>query len=560
MDWFRELFRHHRRYDEVSEQIREHLEEKIADLMDSGMTRTEAEHTARREFGNVSLIEERSREVWQWPTVESAVADIRFALRQLIKSPGFTVTSLLTLALGIGVNVAVFSVVDAVLLKPLPYKNADRLVMIAELAPKEQIPAFDTYREYEEWNRDSKSFEKLAGATWARNAGAILSWHGEKKEIMVVPATVDFFTMLGVEAAQGRTFETQDLKSQCTIVLYAMRFWERLGSKLGSLPGVQGFAFAPSFSFAQGKGQVTVESAATSARVVSASDPQSVSSGYFRIAGIPLLEGREFSDGDRPESMLVAIVNQAFAKQHLAKGAGVGQRVKLGKADSKEPWLTIVGIAGNISRPTLFEGYSEDPSVYRPLRQAPQASLAVLVRTIGNPRAVESEVGHAVVAVDNNIPIPTVQTVNESLDWFTSEPRFRAQLFGVFSLLALLLAFVGIYGVLSQRVAQRTQEIGIRVALGAQQGGLLMLIMGEGIRLTLIGIAIGIASSLILRSLSRKYALRNKSDRPVYALGRIAAPGICGFACVLHSRTTSDGDEPGGCPPLRITCGPLWRA
>ncbi len=233
MDWFRELFRHHRRYDEVSEQIREHLEEKIADLMDSGMTRTEAEHTARREFGNVSLIEERSREVWQWPTVESAVADIRFALRQLIKSPGFTVTSMLTLALGIGVNVAVFSVVDAVLLKPLPYKNANRLVMIAEQAPKEQIPAFDTYREYEEWNRDSKSFEKLAGATWARNAGAILSWHGEKKEIMAVPATVDFFTMLGVEAAQGRTFETQDLKSPCTIVLSDSLWKERLGGAPG---------------------------------------------------------------------------------------------------------------------------------------------------------------------------------------------------------------------------------------------------------------------------------------------------------------------------------------
>jgi putative ABC transport system permease protein len=233
VDWFREIFRRHRRYDELSEQIREHLEEKIADLMDRGLTRTEAEHTARREFGNVTLIEERSREVWQWPTLESAVADIRFALRQLIKSPGFTITAMLTLALGIGVNVAVFSVVDAVLLKPLPYKNADRLVMIAEQAPKEQIPAFDTYREYEEWNRDSKSFEKLAGATWARNAGAILTWHGEKKEILAVPATVDFFSMLGVEAAQGCTFDTQDLNSPCTVVL-SDAFWkERLGSAAG---------------------------------------------------------------------------------------------------------------------------------------------------------------------------------------------------------------------------------------------------------------------------------------------------------------------------------------
>ena len=171
------------------------------------------------------MIEERSREVWQWPTLESAIADIRFALRQLMKSPGFTITAMLTVALGIGVNVAVFSVVDAVLLKSLPYKNAARLVMIAEQAPKERAPAFDTYREYEEWSRESHSFEKLAGATWARNAGAVLSWHGEKKEIMAVPATVDFFSLLGVDAAVGRTFATQDLNSPCTVVL-AHSFWE----------------------------------------------------------------------------------------------------------------------------------------------------------------------------------------------------------------------------------------------------------------------------------------------------------------------------------------------
>jgi putative ABC transport system permease protein len=192
--------------------------------------------------------------------------------------------------------------------------------------------------------------------------------------------------------------------------------------------------------------------------------------------------------------MPVAIVNEAFARQYFPQGATLGRRIKLGEPDSKEPWLTIVGIGGDVSRPTLFEGYSQGASVYWPLRQAPEGSLALFVRTRGDTRAVEPEVGRAVAAVDNNLPIPTVRTAKESLSFFLAEPRFRAKLFSLFALLALLLAAVGIYGVLSQRVAQRTQEIGIR----ARRDDLLKLIIGEGLELTLIGIAIGIAGSLAL--------------------------------------------------------------
>jgi putative ABC transport system permease protein len=278
----------------------------------------------------------------------------------------------------------------------------------------------------------------------------------------------------------------------------SMRFWDRLELKLASLPGVRGVAFAPSLFSGGGTGPVTIAGAGSSSRVVSASDPQPVSNEYFRVTGIPLLPGREFSDVDRSNSMPVAVVNQAFARGFFPKETALRQRIKLGQPDSKEPWLTIVGVAGDVSRPTLFEGYSRDPSVYRPLRQDPEGSLSIFVRTAGSPRAVEPEVGPAVAAVDSNLPLPTVQTVSESLAWFTAEPQFRAELFSLFSALALLLAAVGIYGVLSQRVAQRTQEIGIRVALGARRDDLLKMIVGEGLRLTLMGIATGIAGSLAL--------------------------------------------------------------
>ena len=135
MQWLKQLFTRRRRYDELSESIREHLEEKIADLMDDGMTRADAERSARREFGNVVVIEERSREVWQLPTLESIWADLGYAACKLRKSPGFTITCLLTLALGIGANTAVFSTINKILVHPLPYRDPGRLVLISESLP-----------------------------------------------------------------------------------------------------------------------------------------------------------------------------------------------------------------------------------------------------------------------------------------------------------------------------------------------------------------------------------------------------------------------------------------
>jgi putative ABC transport system permease protein len=126
------LFPRSRRYDELSAMIREHLDEKVSDLMESGMSREEAEHAARREFGNTTLVEERSREVWMWPRVESIVADLKYALRQLRQSPGFVTTVIATMALGIGVNTAIFTVFDQVLLQTMPVHRAERLVLLEE--------------------------------------------------------------------------------------------------------------------------------------------------------------------------------------------------------------------------------------------------------------------------------------------------------------------------------------------------------------------------------------------------------------------------------------------
>jgi predicted permease len=152
MGWFRQLFTRRRQYEELSDSIREHLDEKIADLMDRGMAKEQAEHAARREFGNVTRIEERSREVWQWPKLESLWADTKYALRRLRKSPGFTSIALLTLAIGIGANTGIFTLLDAVLLKSLPVPHPEELFVVKQgdhAADKSRFsyPFFDQLRQ-----------------------------------------------------------------------------------------------------------------------------------------------------------------------------------------------------------------------------------------------------------------------------------------------------------------------------------------------------------------------------------------------------------------------------
>ena len=241
MTWLKQLFSRRQIHADLSAEIAEHLAEKVDELMAQGMSREDATYAARREFGNVLAIEERSREVWQWPSLESLGADARYGLRQLRKHPGFTAVAVLTLALGIGANTAIFSVVEGVLLAPLPYFQADRLVVIWESHPNAPH-VWISYPNFQDWQRSTSSFQQMAAFAWQ---GCDLSAPGTPEHLNSLYMSAGFLALLGVSPTLGREFTPpEDRRAGVPVAMISRRLWQdRFGGNpdvLGKLVAVDG--------------------------------------------------------------------------------------------------------------------------------------------------------------------------------------------------------------------------------------------------------------------------------------------------------------------------------
>ena len=231
MKWFAQFFPRRRRYNDLSASIREHLAERVDELTEEGMTRAQAEQAARREFGNVSLIEQRSREVWQWPAAESIAADVRFSLRRLGKSPGFAAAVILTLAIGIGANTAVFSVLNCVLIKPLPYPQPGQLVSLhlnalgapglADFRDELRLSA-SMYLTFSEHNRTFQSM-----GVWLPGTSNVTGL-AQPEEVHTALVSGGVLEALGVEPAAGRWLNAADQDphgSKAAMLNYG--YWQR---------------------------------------------------------------------------------------------------------------------------------------------------------------------------------------------------------------------------------------------------------------------------------------------------------------------------------------------
>jgi putative ABC transport system permease protein len=873
MNWIKQWLSRRRLYSDLSDEIQEHLAEKIEELVASGMSREEATHAARREFGNATLIEERGREVWQWPPIERIWMDVRYALRMLRKSPGFTSVAVLTLALGIGANTAIFSAVYAVLLKPLPFKDPGRLVFVEKKNPPRgwvRNPVSPV--EILAWRSESGAFEDLAAYT---QESCVLTGRGEPEEDPCETVSGNLFPVLGVSPLLGRTFSADEDRAErprAAILSYGL--WRRrfgadervigraielngasativgvmpanfshlYGTPYGAVPElwVSGIGLSPAearnayFGIGRLKPGVTLQQAearmdpisvrigqvhpglvgwraelmslrtmlsgdtrpalvvlmgavifvlliacanlanlllargasragefairgalgagrgcvirqlltenlvlslgggtlgvllaswgckgmaalapeyvlnsapglAASAtdvrvlafcliaslattflfglapalvgssqlqvaetlketgRVLSPSsrrfrnalagaeialalvllagaglmvrtlikldrvalglnpanvltmrvplsgprykeprataefwrqaiaslealhgvDSASVSRGlpigewagqffttadqpnppagqvpdanyivagpdYFRTLRIPLLNGRSFNEHDIGTSERVVIVNEQLARTYWPGQNPLGKQLRMGSPSENRPWMSVVGVAGNVMSQGPDQGFHSE--VYVPYQQFPWVSDPedLLLRTAANvkPASIAHAVVDAVHSVDQNQPAVDLKTMEQVAREPMAQESMMMALLGAFAGLALMLSGLGIYSVLSYSVSQRTREIGVRVALGAERRDVLGLVVRQGFRVTLAGIVIGLLGAFgLTRFLSSLLYGVKPNDSLTFIVVSIILTGVALIACYIPARRATKVD------------------
>jgi putative ABC transport system permease protein len=825
------LLRKGRLEQELDEEVRSHVEMLVEENLRKGMSPEEARYAALRSFGGVEQVKEVYRERRGLPMIETVIQDVRYGARMLAKNPGFTAVAIITLALGIGANTAIFSIVDAVILRPLPYKDPDRLVMVKELIPvasPDPIPVCAS--DVAQFQRQNQAFESVAAF---RSEQFDLGGSGEPERITVERVNASLFSLLGVQPMLGRTFTPEDDQPGHPLAILSYPLWQR---RFGADPGVMGrtvtldrqpytvigvtprsFVFPlhgmeqgdaadvfipmaftpeelkavadnfnnsvlarlkPGVSLARAnldldaiahrilqtyppelRDQVKLSAVALplSAQVVgkvrtllllllgavgfvlliacanvanllltraasrqreitvrlalgagrarllqqlatenlllaivgaglglllalgimqglagwmpaeiprvnaigvnltvlaftivltlftgliigvapalapsrtelqaalkeggrsgqqgpqhrrlrsalvmweialslvllvgagllvrsfervlstqpgfqpehvltaSLSLPEAqykqaaqtrgfyreliarlaqlpavkavgvstdlpleahweemitpegyqpppgaglnvcmhsvILGDYLRALGVPLLRGRYFTEQDTPTSTPVLIVSESLAKRFWPHQDPVGKRLKTGPPESKDPWLTIVGVVGDVKQgpmdtPTM-------PHTYGSYSQSniPCSSLNVAVRAQGNPLSLASALRATVWGLDRQLAVARVRTMHQIISESTAPRRFNLSLLAAFATLAVALAAIGIYGVISYSVAQRTHEIGIRMALGAQRDDVLRQVIGQGLVLLGAGVLIGVLGASVL--------------------------------------------------------------
>jgi putative ABC transport system permease protein len=319
-------------------------------------------------------------------------------------------------------------------------------------------------------------------------------------------------------------------------------FFDRLFEQVSALPGVRSVG-AISFLPVTGAGPAlhfNIQGRPPhSPQEYTISSYRAVSAGYLKTLEIPLITGRWIEDRDREGAPAVAVINSSFARTYFPNQSPIGQRIQVGAMpDPNVPWMQIVGVVADVKQSLASESSSE---MYVPFRQADQVlpvlTMSLVVRTAGDPLAQTNSIRSVVHNIDANQPVTAIRSMEENVAQSVSAPRFRTVLLSVFAGIALVLAAVGIFGVMAYSVAQRTRELGLRIALGASRGRVLQLVLAHGVRLTLVGVAIGLVATFLLTRYVSSLLFNVPLYDPMTLLGVVGTLIVISFcACYLPAR------------------------
>ncbi|MDT5272323.1 MAG: hypothetical protein QOH49_4509 [Acidobacteriota bacterium] len=320
-------------------------------------------------------------------------------------------------------------------------------------------------------------------------------------------------------------------------------FFEQLTARAAALPGVERAAVVDSLPLSGGGsvlGFVVEGRPPLPPEKVQDADFFSVTPDYFDVMSIPFVRGERFSERHRADVPDVAVINETMARRYWPGEDPVGKRVNLDDP-AKTPWITIIGVVGDARTGGLDkEPY---PQMYVPAAQFPPRTMTFVARTSGDPSTVAPVLRRELAAIDRDLPLYNVSTMERVLSDSISRRRFQMILIAAFAGVGLLLAAVGIYGVISYTVAQRRHEIGVRMALGARAADILKLVVGQGLGLTLAGVGLGLAGAFALtRVLSSLLYGVSATDPLTFACVALALLGVALLACLVPARRATKVD------------------
>jgi MacB-like protein/FtsX-like permease family protein len=575
---------------ELDDEIRGHLAINIKQRIERGEDPVSARRAALKELGYLPAIREEMRRVWYSRCYDAAAAlvrDVRFAFRSLLRAKTLTTTVVITLALGIGANAAVFSVVRSVLLRPLVNREADRLVYIWQTAEGLSLGnmtfSVPEIQDFKARTRTVSAFGDFSTVDFT-----MIGFGQEPRLVKAGVVNGSFFDVMGLRPVIGRLLTPgDDGKSAAGAVVLTYAFWRdvlgsspavlnqsiSLGSRsatvvgvlepsvpyptetqpglrdssrdsffreatqrISELPGVDGVAFGSSVPF-RDRGTTRLQFAAEGYQPANGEESPTgrlryVSGQYFAVLGVPLLAGRDFTDADRTSEERVAIVNESVARRLFPNGDILNRRLtptNLGTNLGSPLPSRIVGVVADVDEDNIVQ----EPSmiVYYP-EQDRGAGGRLFVRASGDPRVLIPSVTRTIreIAADQAVERPAV--LEDIRAEVLAPGRLNAFVFSALGGIALLIAIVGVAGVLAFSVSARTREFGVRLAIGSAPRHLLAGVLRDGAVIAVAGIVTGVVGGVVLTRIVGSYITEVQIPGVLPIVG---AAGVLIGAAVLAS-------------------------